>query len=82
MSQYDHSKVAHFIGGNSLDKAPAGLVTDFVKQHGGHTVITKVLIANNGIAAVKEIPPSAHGATKHSAPNAPSNLPSWLPQKT
>ncbi|KAG1780813.1 carboxyl transferase domain-containing protein [Suillus placidus] len=55
MSAHDHSKVAHFIGGNSLDKAPAGCVTDFVKTHGGHTVITKVLIANNGIAAVKEI---------------------------
>ncbi|KAG1786029.1 acetyl-CoA carboxylase [Suillus plorans] len=55
MSAYDHSKVAHFIGGNSLDKAPAGRVTDFVKANGGHTVITKVLIANNGIAAVKEI---------------------------
>ena len=31
-----------FAGGNSLDKAPAGSVTDFVKEHGGHTVITKV----------------------------------------
>ncbi|KAH7926428.1 hypothetical protein BV22DRAFT_1087097 [Leucogyrophana mollusca] len=55
MSAYDHSKVSHFIGGNSLDKAPAGRVLDFVKAYGGHTVITKVLIANNGIAAVKEI---------------------------
>ncbi|KAH9951182.1 acetyl CoA carboxylase [Amylocystis lapponica] len=55
MSAYDHSKVAHFIGGNALDKAPSGSVSDFVKSHGGHTVITKVLIANNGIAAVKEI---------------------------
>ncbi|KAH9992441.1 acetyl CoA carboxylase [Russula vinacea] len=55
MSAYDHSKVAHFIGGNSLDKAPVGRVHDFVKANGGHTVITKVLIANNGIAAVKEI---------------------------
>ncbi|CCM00738.1 uncharacterized protein FIBRA_02778 [Fibroporia radiculosa] len=45
-------------GGNALDKAPSGPVADFVKSHGGHTVITKasfVLIANNGIAAVKEI---------------------------
>ncbi|EDR14651.1 ACC1, acetyl-CoA carboxylase, cytosolic [Laccaria bicolor S238N-H82] len=42
-------------GGNSLDKAPASNVYDFVKANGGHTVITKVLIANNGIAAVKEI---------------------------
>ncbi|KDQ18913.1 hypothetical protein BOTBODRAFT_28387 [Botryobasidium botryosum FD-172 SS1] len=52
---FDHAKVAHFIGGNSLDRAPQGPVYDFVKSHGGHTVITKVLIANNGIAAVKEI---------------------------
>ncbi|KAF8141976.1 acetyl-CoA carboxylase [Boletus edulis] len=55
MTSYDHSKVAHFIGGNSLDRAPAGRVKDFVQAYGGHTVITKVLIANNGIAAVKEI---------------------------
>ncbi|TFK29759.1 acetyl CoA carboxylase [Coprinopsis marcescibilis] len=55
MSAYDHSKVQHFIGGNSLDKAAPNNVRDFVKQQGGHTVITKVLIANNGIAAVKEI---------------------------
>ncbi|OCF39572.1 acetyl-CoA carboxylase/biotin carboxylase [Kwoniella heveanensis CBS 569] len=53
--QYDHAKVAHFIGANSLEVAPSGRVTDFVKAQGGHTVITKVLIANNGIAAVKEI---------------------------
>ncbi|KAG8902470.1 acetyl-coenzyme-A carboxylase, partial [Tulasnella sp. 403] len=46
-----------FVGmsGNSIEKATPGKVTDFVKEHGGHTVITKVLIANNGIAAVKEI---------------------------
>ncbi|KAF8075011.1 cytosolic acc1, acetyl-CoA carboxylase [Lyophyllum atratum] len=37
-------------GGNSLENAPAGSVTDFVKKNGGHTVITKV-----SIAAVKEI---------------------------
>ncbi|TCD69094.1 acetyl-coenzyme-A carboxylase [Steccherinum ochraceum] len=55
MAAYDHSKVAHFIGGNTLEKAPTGPIADFVKTHGGHTVITKVLIANNGIAAVKEI---------------------------
>ncbi|TFK71374.1 acetyl CoA carboxylase [Pluteus cervinus] len=55
MAEYDHSRVQQFIGGNSLDKAPASSIHDFVKSHGGHTVITKVLIANNGIAAVKEI---------------------------
>jgi acetyl-CoA carboxylase/biotin carboxylase 1 len=31
-----------YLGGNSLDKAPAGRVKDFVQAHGGHTVITKV----------------------------------------
>jgi len=46
---------SHFIGGNHLGAAPAGKVKDFVAAHGGHTVITNVLIANNGIAAVKEI---------------------------
>jgi len=55
MSAYDHSRVQHFIGGNSLETAPPSTVYDFVKAQGGHTVITKVLIANNGIAAVKEI---------------------------
>ncbi|KAH0836414.1 acetyl-CoA carboxylase [Lanmaoa asiatica] len=60
MSAYDHSKVAHFIGGNSLEKAPAGRVKDFVQAHGGHTVITKSLTRihsclSKGIAAVKEI---------------------------
>ncbi|GAA5920490.1 hypothetical protein JCM1841_003513 [Sporobolomyces salmonicolor] len=52
---WDHSKVQHFVGGNSLDKAAPSRVADFVRSRGGHTVITKVLIANNGIAAVKEI---------------------------
>ncbi|KAL1921184.1 uncharacterized protein VTP21DRAFT_10900 [Calcarisporiella thermophila] len=44
-----------FFGGNSLAVAPPSQVRDFVEKHGGHTVITKILIANNGIAAVKEI---------------------------
>ncbi|KAJ2535714.1 acetyl-coenzyme-A carboxylase, partial [Coemansia sp. RSA 1933] len=43
------------IGGNSIDAAANNKVREFVKDHGGHTVITRVLIANNGIAAVKEI---------------------------
>ncbi|KAJ2067769.1 acetyl-coenzyme-A carboxylase, partial [Coemansia sp. S2] len=43
------------IGGNTVDVATNHGVRDFVKDHGGHTVITRVLIANNGIAAVKEI---------------------------
>jgi acetyl-CoA carboxylase/biotin carboxylase 1 len=44
-----------FLGGNSLDSAPQGPVKDFVQAHEGHTVISKVLIANNGMAAMKEI---------------------------
>ncbi|OHW90182.1 acetyl-carboxylase [Colletotrichum incanum] len=50
-----HQIADHFIGGNKLSNAPASKVKDFVAQQDGHTVITNVLIANNGIAAVKEI---------------------------
>ncbi|TVY68645.1 Acetyl-CoA carboxylase [Lachnellula suecica] len=50
-----HQLADHFIGGNKLENAPAGPVKDFVANNDGHTVITNVLIANNGIAAVKEI---------------------------
>lgn len=50
-----HNLPSHFIGGNSLDVAPPGPVRDFVASNDGHTPITSVLIANNGIAAVKEI---------------------------
>ncbi|KAF2660587.1 hypothetical protein K491DRAFT_688039 [Lophiostoma macrostomum CBS 122681] len=46
---------AHFIGGSHLEAAPPSKVKEFVTAHDGHTVITNVLIANNGIAAVKEI---------------------------
>ncbi|THZ98158.1 acetyl-CoA carboxylase acc1 [Aureobasidium pullulans] len=46
---------SHFIGGNELSQAPPSSVKDFVAANDGHTVITSVLIANNGIAAVKEI---------------------------
>ncbi|RAL15126.1 acetyl-CoA carboxylase ACC1 [Aspergillus homomorphus CBS 101889] len=46
---------SHFIGGNHLDAAPPSSVKDFVAKHEGHSVISSVLIANNGIAAVKEI---------------------------
>lgn len=45
----------HFLGLNSVSKADPSPVTDFVKSHEGHTVISRILIANNGIAAVKEI---------------------------
>ncbi|KAJ5084146.1 hypothetical protein NUU61_008725 [Penicillium alfredii] len=50
-----HSIPSHFIGGNHLDLAPPSIVKDFVASNDGHSVITSVLIANNGIAAVKEI---------------------------
>ncbi|KAG7708330.1 hypothetical protein KL914_002056 [Ogataea haglerorum] len=45
----------HFLGLNSVEVAEPSEVKDFVVKHEGHTVIQKVLIANNGIAAVKEI---------------------------
>ncbi|POR31389.1 Acetyl-CoA carboxylase [Tolypocladium paradoxum] len=48
-----HKIADHFIGGNKLANAPASKVKDFVAQNDGHT--SQVLIANNGIAAVKEI---------------------------
>ncbi|EMG48936.1 ACC1 Acetyl-CoA carboxylase [Candida maltosa Xu316] len=54
-TQLHESLPPHFLGGNSVYKAEPSVVTDFVKSHQGHTVITKVLIANNGIGAVKEI---------------------------
>ncbi|KAJ5964806.1 Acetyl-coenzyme A carboxyltransferase N-terminal [Penicillium vulpinum] len=50
-----HDIPSHFIGGNKLELAPPSAVKDFVAAHEGHSVITSVLIANNGIAAVKEI---------------------------
>ncbi|KAI1818844.1 acetyl-CoA carboxylase, partial [Poronia punctata] len=53
--QEKHRVADHFIGGNRLENAPPSKVKDFVAAHDGHTVITNVLIANNGIAAVKEI---------------------------
>ncbi|KAK9486980.1 acetyl-CoA carboxylase [Lipomyces starkeyi] len=55
MSAAASSLPSHFIGLNTVDVAANSPVKDFVQNHGGHTVITSVLIANNGIAAVKEI---------------------------
>ncbi|KAL1988453.1 hypothetical protein VTN96DRAFT_9508 [Rasamsonia emersonii] len=55
LSAKHQSLPSHFIGGNHLDVAPPSKVKDFVAAHEGHSVITSVLIANNGIAAVKEI---------------------------
>lgn len=51
-----HAKLSpHFLGYHTVDNAEDSPLKNFVKSHGGHTVISKVLIANNGIAAVKEI---------------------------
>ncbi|KKY25558.1 putative acetylcarboxylase [Phaeomoniella chlamydospora] len=50
-----HELASHFIGGNKLENAPPSAVKEFVQNSDGHSVITSVLIANNGIAAVKEI---------------------------
>ncbi|KAK7208072.1 acetyl-CoA carboxylase-like protein [Myxozyma melibiosi] len=55
MSAAGSSLPAHFIGLNTVDVAPSSPVKDFVQSNGGHTVIRSILIANNGIAAVKEI---------------------------
>lgn len=38
-----------------LDAKAPSVVRDFIINSNGHTLITKILIANNGIAAVKEI---------------------------
>ncbi|KAH3678328.1 hypothetical protein WICMUC_001561 [Wickerhamomyces mucosus] len=54
-TELHNSLPSHFLGLNTLDVAEEGPLKTFVKEHGGHTVIGKVLIANNGIAAVKEI---------------------------
>ena len=46
----------HFYGGCTLaDARHEDVVASFVRASGGHSVITKVLVCNNGIAAVKEI---------------------------
>ncbi|CCF60308.1 hypothetical protein KAFR_0J02440 [Kazachstania africana CBS 2517] len=46
---------SHFIGLNTVETTEESSLKHFVKSHGGHTVISKILVANNGIAAVKEI---------------------------
>lgn len=54
--QEKHKKLApNFVGYNTIDKAEPSALKDYVVKHEGHTVIKKVLISNNGIAAVKEI---------------------------
>ncbi|KAH3668226.1 hypothetical protein OGAPHI_001980 [Ogataea philodendri] len=51
-----HTSLAkHFLGLHSIEVAEPSDVKDFVVKHEGHTVIQKILIANNGIGAVKEI---------------------------
>ncbi|PVV03111.1 hypothetical protein BB560_002423 [Smittium megazygosporum] len=44
-----------FIGGNNVITAPDCPIKAFVVKNGGHTIISRILIANNGIGAVKEI---------------------------
>ena len=39
---FNHPFIFILTGGNSIDKAPPSAVKDFVKENGGHTVITKV----------------------------------------
>jgi acetyl-CoA carboxylase/biotin carboxylase 1 len=41
MTIFNHG-VPNVTGGNSIDKATPSAVKDFVKENGGHTVITKV----------------------------------------
>ncbi|GMM51879.1 acetyl-CoA carboxylase [Starmerella bacillaris] len=56
MKKYENYNLpSNFLGLNSVEAAKPSVVRDFVAERGGHTVITSVLIANNGIAAVKEI---------------------------
>ncbi|PLW26165.1 hypothetical protein PCASD_21870 [Puccinia coronata f. sp. avenae] len=69
----DHSKVQEFIGGNAIDVALPSPVADFVRRKGGHTVITKILIAKNGIAAVKEIRSVQKWAHKTFVPGGSNN---------
>ncbi len=42
-----YNLAAHFIGGNELSRAAPSKVKEFVAQHDGHTVITKVSAANS-----------------------------------
>jgi acetyl-CoA carboxylase/biotin carboxylase 1 len=55
LSAKHQSLTSNFLGFNTVDKAEPSALKDFVVKHEGHTVIKKVLISNNGIAAVKEI---------------------------
>lgn len=45
----------YFLGLNTIANSEESPLKEFIRSHGGHTVISKILIANNGIAAVKEI---------------------------
>jgi hypothetical protein len=38
-----------------MPKAEKDILEEYVKNHGGQRVITKILIANNGMAATKAI---------------------------
>ena len=72
---------SHFLGGNSVLNAEPSKVRDFVRAHQGHTVISKILIANNGIAAVKEIRSVRKWAYETFGDEKPYSLPLWPLQK-
>lgn len=55
LSDKHKSLTSNFLGLNTIEKAEPSALKDFVLKHEGHTVIKKILISNNGIAAVKEI---------------------------
>ena len=55
LNEKHKSLTTNFLGLNTIDKAEPSALKDFVVKHEGHTVIKRVLISNNGIAAVKEI---------------------------
>lgn len=47
-SQYNHATIpATFIGLNTIDVAPDSKVKSFIKEHGGHTVISSVSYKTN-----------------------------------
>ena len=66
------------VGGNSVESAAPGPVKDFVAQNGGHTVVTSILIANNGIAAVKEIRSIRKWYLPETSEERFFALPSWM----
>ncbi|CAN3358203.1 acetyl-CoA carboxylase [Diutina catenulata] len=49
-----HAKIpSHFKGKIPIDEAPVNKLSEWIREHGGHSYIQKILIASNGIGAVK-----------------------------